>query len=167
MMKICKKCGKLKSFGEFYYCANTKDKRGSWCKECDNKRRGERRARFCDDEKAKAHIRYIGNKDKINANNRLRHFERKKLLIAHYSGGTNRCACCGESNIKFLTIDHITGGGNKHRKSIGFWGNKFYCWLIKEGFPSGYQVLCFNCNMGRSAWGICPHQEGKLESNIH
>jgi hypothetical protein len=26
------------------------------------------------------------------------------------------CACCGEDRVKFLTIDHTNGGGNKHRK---------------------------------------------------
>jgi hypothetical protein len=40
-------------------------------------------------------------------------------------------------------------------------GNSFYMWLIRRGFPVGFQVLCFNCNIGRSMnGGICPHKEG-------
>jgi len=35
---------------------------------------------------------------------------------------------------------------------------KMYRWLKKQGYPKGYQVLCFNCNFA-SAWGVCPHQE--------
>lgn len=159
MMKKCRNCGKQKTLDEFYFCGNTIDKQGSWCKECDNRRRAKRRATFIDSERTVAHARYIRHKWHINADNRRRHFERKQKVIAYYSQGTNKCTCCGEDNIKFLTIDHIDGGGNKHRRSIGFWGSKFYCWLIKEKFPSGYQVLCFNCNMGRSMWGICPHKE--------
>ncbi len=159
MMKKCKNCGELKLLNEFYSCGNTLDKHGSWCKKCDNERRAKRRAVFADSERVVAHARYLRNKWHINADNRRRHFERKQAVVAYYSQGANKCACCGEGNIKFLTIDHIEGGGNEHRRSIGFWGNKFYCWLIKEKFPLGYQVLCFNCNMGRSMWGTCPHQE--------
>jgi hypothetical protein len=31
------------------------------------------------------------------------------------------------------------------RKNIGF-GREFYRYLIKNDFPPGYQVLCYNCN---------------------
>jgi hypothetical protein len=72
------------------------------------------------------------------------------------------CACCGEANSGFLTIDHIHGGGNKHRKEIGG-GNVFYAWLIRQGYPEGYQTLCYNCNCGRAHnGGICPHEHGRL-----
>jgi hypothetical protein len=68
------------------------------------------------------------------------------------------CACCGEDNPGFLTIDHVYGGGNQHRKRIGG-GNVFYAWLIREGYPKGYQTLCYNCNCGKGhSGGICPHE---------
>ena len=47
----------------------------------------------------------------------------KELVLEHYG---RRCACCGECNPIFLTIDHINGGGRKHRKEIG---NKINRWL--------------------------------------
>jgi hypothetical protein len=71
-----------------------------------------------------------------------------------------RCTCCGESDLRLLTIDHINGGGTKQTKEIG--GN-FYLWLIKNGFPPYFQVLCHNCNSGREInKGICPHFERGL-----
>lgn len=80
----------------------------------------------------------------------------RRLVIGKY--GPN-CVCCGESEEIFLTIDHIGGGGNAHRKELGInGGERFYAWLVREDFPSGYQTLCFNCNAGRSRnGGMCPH----------
>jgi hypothetical protein len=72
------------------------------------------------------------------------------------------CACCGTAELKFLTIDHINGGGNQHRKELvatGM-GNNFYPWLKDRGYPPGYRVLCFNCNWAVGHYNrICPHQE--------
>src|SRR5438128_3119483 len=72
-------------------------------------------------------------------------------VFDHYG---RRCACCGESELAFLSIDHEAGGGNQHRKSIGIKaGVHFYRWLRKQGFPTGYRVLCHNCNMATSFYG--------------
>ncbi len=82
---------------------------------------------------------------------------RKKREVMDGYGG--KCACCGETELAFLTIDHIDGGGCKHRRSLNMGaGVQFYRKLLREGCPSGYQVLCFNCNMGRAVnGGVCPH----------
>ena len=58
--------------------------------------------------------------------------------------GGPKCARCGETDQDVLQIDHIDGGGNQHRKKIG---EPLIRWLHKQGFPSGYQVLCANCNI--------------------
>lgn len=78
----------------------------------------------------------------------------KQDVIEHYGGV---CKCCGESNQAFLTIDHINGGGTKHRKDGSIVGNSFYRWLRNQGYPDGYQVLCFNCNCAKGLYGRCPH----------
>lgn len=77
--------------------------------------------------------------------------------------GGARCACCGETEMAFLTLDHVNGGGNRHRKEIGGSGSgsgeKIYRWLRDQNYPPGFQVLCWNCNCGRSMnGGICPHK---------
>jgi hypothetical protein len=79
----------------------------------------------------------------------------KQETLAQY-GGT--CACCGESTIGKLTIDHPNGDGSKERRQLGlsggFW---FYKHLRDAGYPSGYRVLCFNCNVALGHYGYCPH----------
>lgn len=86
--------------------------------------------------------------------------EDKQLVMQHY--GNSICGCCGEKSLDFLTIDHINGEGANHRrelfKSRDKCGQKFYRWLIKNDFPPGYQVLCFNCNYGKHINGTCPHR---------
>ncbi len=76
-------------------------------------------------------------------------------VIEQYGG--QRCVCCGETTLQFLQIDHIAGNGTAHRKKIGQGG--LYRWLKKNGFPSGFQILCANCNFAKGHYGVCPHQE--------
>ena len=75
-----------------------------------------------------------------------------------YGGAT--CACCGETEKMFLSLDHIDGGGNKQRREIAdaYGSNNFYVWLKRQNYPAGFQVLCQNCNVGKFRnGGICPH----------
>lgn len=100
-------------------------------------------------------------------NNRLRSNEIKRLAtrrlrynaLYHYSNGDVKCACCGERHIEFLTIDHINGGGTKHRKEIGKNGSSLYQWLKNNNYPEGFRVLCFNCNCSYGMLKYCPHKE--------
>lgn len=87
----------------------------------------------------------------------------KKEVFNAYGGA--KCVCCGEDEIKFLTIDHIVDKyGATHRREIKVGcGYQFYLWLKKNKYPPEFQVLCFNCNCGRSVnGGICPHKSRKL-----
>lgn len=94
------------------------------------------------------------NKKKINE----KRLKNKILIINHYTNGKNYCSCCGESIISMLTVDHINNDGNLQREKLGT-GHQFYYWLIRNNFPKGYQILCFNCNYGRFINnGICPHK---------
>ena len=75
-----------------------------------------------------------------------------------YEAYGSRCVCCGEDNLGFLSIDHINGGGRAHRKEVGG-GVQLWRLIIKAGFPVDYQLLCYNCNLGRyHNGGICPHK---------
>lgn len=81
----------------------------------------------------------------------------KLSVLTHYSSGKPECACCGESIVDFLSIDHINNDGAAHRKEIG--QSKLYGWLKKNKYPAGYQVLCMNCNFGKGInGGVCPHK---------
>jgi len=53
--------------------------------------------------------------------------------FTHYSNGPNPfCACCGESDIGVLCLDHINGGGNRHRREIAKY---FTITLARNTFP--------------------------------
>jgi hypothetical protein len=92
---------------------------------------------------------------------RKAYYQKLKRQIFEAYGGA-RCACCGEVIASFLTLDHVNNDGYKDRHG-GKRGIALYLWLKQNGFPSGFQVLCFNCNCGRSInGGICPHQVLKI-----
>jgi hypothetical protein len=78
-----------------------------------------------------------------------------KTEVLNYYGA--KCNCCGENEEIFLTLDHIQGDGNKHRKTlkklVSMWR-----WIIINNYPSTFQILCFNCNSGKAINdGVCPH----------
>jgi hypothetical protein len=114
------------------------------------------------------------NRDKLNTyarEYRSRNVEKKRKADREYSrelrkqvliiyGG--KCACCGEKDTMFLTIDHINGGGSKHRKIGG--ATNISKWLLRNNFPDGFQVLCYNCNCAKGIYGECPHKT-KRDSN--
>lgn len=90
--------------------------------------------------------------------------ERKRMIIYHYSKGTMKCECCNETEIEFLTVNHINGGGQKHRNQLKSRGTDLYTFLKGNNFPEGYNILCLNCNFAEGHAGICPHRK-KREMN--
>lgn len=93
--------------------------------------------------------------------------ERRKLVIGHYSGGTMKCLCCGESIILLLTIDHENDNGSEQRQEGIGSGQDLVNWIIKNNFPLGFQVMCFSCNSGRYLnGGICPHKDPKYNNTL-
>jgi hypothetical protein len=61
--------------------------------------------------------------------------------------------------------DHVHGNGEQHREELFGWNHatvhRMYGWLIKQGFPEGYQTLCMSCNQskGRGATCILAHKK--------
>jgi hypothetical protein len=90
---------------------------------------------------------------------------RKKQAYDHYG---RKCVCCGEEHVEFLSIDHVYGKGAAQRKELSN-GKGMYKWLIDNGFPEGYQVLCMNCNHARGRKGgdgLCPHERERKERRL-
>ena len=80
---------------------------------------------------------------------------RAAVLLAYGSS----CACCGESQLEFLGIDHIDGRGKVGQRRSGA---EFYRWLKRQGFPKDdYRLLCHNCNQALGHYGYCPHGHAK------
>ena len=104
-------------------------------------------------------VRNWRNKDKFHVAEyaRLYRIKIKKLVFEYYG---NHCACCNEINSLFLTIDHKNNDGYKYKDKNGkrIASMVLYLQIVKRGFPNEYQLLCWNCNLGkRMNRGICPH----------
>ena len=115
---------------------------------------GPRTCRACQSEYTKAWKKANNSRIRKQTNDRRR--AQREEALSHYGGC---CACCGENRFEFLAIDHIDGGGNKHRKAVGA-GKEFVAWLIRNNYPSGYRVLCHNCNLALGFYKRCPHNNG-------
>ena len=89
---------------------------------------------------------------------------RDQALMAYGGPSSPACACCGEAHREFLALDHVNGGGLKHRKAVGGSTGKLYRWMRDQGYPPGFRVLCHNCNMAIGLFGVCPHERGRDES---
>lgn len=129
MKRKCSRCKKEKPIADFGRGKTRKDGLATWCKDCHNKY-------------SRKYYQVLRIK-----------------VLEHYGGTPPKCACCGESHIEFLVIDHIEGGGTNHRsrmknQSIGLW-------LRTNSYPKGYRVLCHNCNSAFGFFGYCPHQKGE------
>lgn len=95
----------------------------------------------------------------LNRGNTERRLKVRDAVYRAYGGYV--CKCCGETEPKFLSIDHINNDGAEHRRSNRLQtGEQLYRWLVRNKFPSGFQILCMNCQWGkRNNRGVCPHQE--------
>lgn len=178
-MKKCNKCEQCKPTTEFWRNNAAADGLQSICKNC-------KRAVVAEVEEAKRNGVYISKcrQPRLTDQERQERAEQKKEYWKQYRqdnkshiyetkkeyrlrlrqegikayGGV--CSCCGEEEIGFLTLEHLEGRTDGDRST------SWHAWmkLRKRGWPKDkYTVLCFNCNQGKSIYGICPHQRGKYE----
>jgi len=67
------------------------------------------------------------------------------------------CKCCGEGRPELLTLDHL-GSGAEERQAHGLRTSSCQFRHVRDlGWPNGYQVLCWNCNVAKLDSGACPH----------
>lgn len=148
--------------------ANPEKVKQQWTKYNHNLKNIEYRKQYYLNQKARINRRnslfYLQNKDRIKEK-RKQYYQKNKnvikqktkkyyeswktynkfITIFHYTEGRMMCQNCDEDIIELLTIDHIEGGGNKHRKETG--KANLYVWLRKNNYPQGFQILCYNCNL--------------------
>ena len=84
------------------------------------------------------------NQDKVAEAKRRKWAELRYRVLDYYSSGKICCAICSEDRLPCLSVDHLNGGGNKHRREVGF-GYAFYLWIERSNYPEGFRVLCMNC----------------------
>ena len=109
---------------------------------------------------------YLENREQVIERTKLRALARyyriKREVFDHYG---SHCACCGEINPHLLTIDHVYNDGAAHRRELAGEkaegrrsGDRIYGWLVKNNFPSGFQLLCYNCNCAKPKGACQPHR---------
>ena len=84
----------------------------------------------------------------------------RRNVLTYYSKGNPKCKNCGIDRISILAIDHIYG-----RKAMGHSRNQSTIGLYRElhkKYPTGYQVLCFNCNMMKEIRGHKNHSKNPV-----
>lgn len=147
-LKKCTKCGEEKPASEYYM--RSAGYANAECKACTKVR--SQTHRHANLEKYREHDREYGKwkRDVI-----------KNAVFEKYGGF--KCVCCGETEKLFLTLDHINNDGAADRRKIAgrqtAAGYVTYRYLFRNNFPSGYQVMCANCQHGkRMNKGVCPHQ---------
>lgn len=160
-----KPVARKKEYAKTYYERN-KDKINERCRryrQANPEKQRERTKKWFDENKERKHeldkLWREKNKEVIDARRKSRQWSLKIEVWGHYGG---RCACCGVDEKEFLTMDHINGGGAKHRKELRRSGSQhIYGWLKENNYPEGYRVLCMNCNFAHGMYGYCPHSQTK------
>jgi hypothetical protein len=102
--------------------------------------------------KAKNRTRQIAYWEKDKAAHRERNLQsrikNKTQVLSHYGPNQEaRCAVigCNVDDLDMLTLDHLENDGATHRRAIGSTGGQTtYRWIIRNGFPEGFQTLCWN-----------------------
>lgn len=166
--RTCKKCGEVAALDQFPLQGNGEGARRHECHRCYKSRmrshyreNKEHLLKAARDAYAKNPMAVWTPAKRARANelNKKRTAEMRRSVIDVYGA---RCACCGETEPAFLTLDHVNNDGHKMRKSVhGKACHSFYKWIIGNKYPASIQVLCMNCNLGKARnRGICPHKEG-------
>jgi hypothetical protein len=184
-MRTCKECRVEKPLTEFvrvYPPAKVLEKHPDWagkwyqhrCMACYNEYHVEWRKKQGDKYRKYTRNRFHEQLAKMPEKERLEYYAQKaagkrernaKVKDEVYRAyGGYRCVCCGETIPEFLTIDHINNDGAAHRKAITSKGRSssdaLLHWLKRNGYPKGFQILCWNCQWGKQkCGGICPHQK--------
>jgi hypothetical protein len=170
MAKTCRICKQLKELSEFPKRKDSSDRHYYYCHECCRQKQSQyyhsNRKRVLENLKHRRDTDDLFRASQA-AQARKDSAKLKMNVLVAYSNGIILCACCGESDIRFLTLDHINGGGNQEKKKLGVSGGEgYYRWLRRNGYPPGLQVLCFNCNQGKAIYGECPHRLPLPKTNL-
>ncbi len=164
MIKMCSKCGVEKEEIEFSG-RRPRTRKGGKIRIIEGPWQVNTTCRKC----VEIYARKWRYKDGGGAESSKKWRKNNKLKCFNAYGGAF-CILCGENDINTLTIDHINNDGGEHRRELAKrkatgsrGGDQFYFVLKKLGYPSGYQVLCHNCNIAKHLnKGILPESRRKI-----
>ena len=105
---------------------------------------------------------YSQRPDVMKSKREQYYYDRLIILQAYSKRLSNSaipcCICCGENfHSDFLAIDHIEGRKQmdtipelvKLGYSSKLLNHRLFLWIIENNFPSGFQILCANCNFSK------------------
>lgn len=121
--KTCSICGEEKAARFWNRSRQSGDGLSSYCKACSgDKKKRERAAKqgYYRDEVAKT-VESL-----------------RTRVLERYATGRIACARCGYHNRQALTVDAVA---RSHKNS----GPTLWKWLIRNGYPGGFEVICMNC----------------------
>lgn len=120
----------------------------------DAARKAAHRKAYPEQYKEKMHTYYLANKEKWKYPGKKSRLKLKLDVLIAYGG---HCACCGENQYEFLSLDHKNNDGAAHRRTLKTRSEGVYRQVRQQGYPEGFQVLCMNCNFAKGMHGACPH----------
>jgi len=149
-LRVCARCKKSKSIYDFAVRSYFKNGFDYFCNDC---KKEDRRPEW---ERYKELSQDIQNEWRSQQHTYSKnHATRLKLeVFSHYTkDGIVRCANPYHihnediTNLVLLTLDHINGDGYKELDHTGkrLGGANFYSKLKRNNYPSGLQILCWNC----------------------
>lgn len=171
--KKCSKCGETKAKSEFNKHKNKRDGLQTYCRLCQKSinlwlnvsphrkalhklagiryRRTPRakvlhnatNSRWLQSPQGRdSRARYRHRPEVVSA--QARYYHKNRLSIVGLYGA--RCALCNCEHTNFLEIDHVCGGGKRHRDQCGSQHSMFSA-ILAEGYrPDKYRVLYKACN---------------------
>jgi hypothetical protein len=177
---LCRMCEQHLPATEYYW--NKHGKRESGCKDCHSVAAREYNEKHRERNRAIGLSRYAnGGKERqrqysrANAAKILAYPSRKtrkaqlkskyhQLRSEMFDAYGHACTCCGEAHREFLTLEHLKGGGTKHRRAAG--GTYQILLALKaSGWPKDdYTVLCMNCNWAERWGDPCPHKTNGIKT---
>jgi hypothetical protein len=133
--KTCRMCGETKPLSLFRRDSRISTGYAARCMACTQRQ-----------------YRLTRSQETVRLGRARRRLAARNAVFDHY-GWT--CRCCGAT--EDLSIDHVRGGGTAHRRTLFRWdsGTDFYLWLVRQGFPAGYQTLCMPCNRSKADGPRC------------
>lgn len=159
----CGTCGETKPSTEFYADRSKRHGHATVCKDCTKARSAKRTSDPETRDQALAYMRDYAKRPEIVERRRQREAEDRQKVIELYGGA---CACCGEREPAFLTLDHVEGDGAAHRAADPLAGS-IVKWHRRHGFKRSdrFQLLCWNCNCAKGIRGACPHEAIRQEAS--
>lgn len=85
---------------------------------------------------------------------------RARVMAEMFDAYGGKCACCGNARRIVLELDHVDNNGAEDRRAVRRTGGfPMAVRLRKEGWPSGFQLLCANCHTEKTKTGRCSCQD--------